>query len=107
MKGLEISVLSLDVVRIENRKVRIDSGYFSKAALTAESLVESQTNDPLGDLASTFRKGIFDIKADTYVDPGEGVPFIRIGDIKTGMIEKHSTAWIDRAAHAHEAKTAL
>jgi hypothetical protein len=78
-----------------------------KAALNAEELVEALPNDLLGDLAATFRKGIFDIKADTYVERGEGVPFIRITDIKTGMIRKHSTAWIDDAAHSREAKTAL
>jgi type I restriction enzyme S subunit len=107
LKGLEVSILPLSSVQEENSKIRIDSGYFTKAALQAESLVEALPNDPLGDLTATFRKGIFDIKADTYVDPGEGVPFIRIADIKTGMIQKHSTAWIDRSAHAREAKTAL
>lgn len=107
MKGLEVSILALSAVQHENAKIRIDSGFFTRAALAAESLVEALPNDLLGDLCTLFRKGIFDIKADTYVDPGEGVPFIRITDIKTGMIQKHSTAWIDRAAHTLEAKTAL
>jgi len=107
LKGLEVSILPLSEVGEENSKMRIDSGYFTKAALTAEALVEALPNDPLGDLSATFRKGIFDIKAATYVEPGEGVPFIRITDIKTGMIQKHSTAWIDHAAHLREAKTAL
>lgn len=107
MEGLEVSILPLSSVLEENSKIRIDSGFFAKAALEAEGLVEALPNDRLGDLAATFRKGIFDIKADTYVEPGEGVPFIRITDIKTGMIQKHSTAWISHAAHAQEAKTAL
>lgn len=107
MEGLEVSILPLREVGEENSKIRIDSGYFTKAALTAEALVEALPNDPLGDLSATFRKGIFDIKADTYVEPGESVPFIRITDIKTGIIQKHSTAWIDLAAHQREAKTAL
>lgn len=91
----------------ENNKARIDSGYFSKLAIEAERLVEALPNKPLGELARVFRKGIFDIKAETYVDSGEGVPFIRISDIKSGLIQKHSTAWIDHAAHAMESKTAL
>lgn len=99
--------MPLSAVRKENRKIRIDSGYFTKAALIAEALVEALPNDRLGDISATFRKGIFDIKADSYVEPGEGVPFIRITDIKTGMIQKHSTAWIDETAHSREAKTAL
>lgn len=107
MKGLEVSILSLSYVLEENTKARIDSGYFAKAAVQAERLIEALPNDTFGSLASVFRKGIFDIKAETYVDPGEGVPFIRITDIKTGMIHKQSTAWIDKTAHATEAKTAL
>jgi hypothetical protein len=107
LKGLEVSIIPLSEVSEENSKIRIDSGYFTKAALAAEAIVEALPNDPLGDLSTTFRKGIFDIKADTYVEPGEGVPFIRITDIRTGMIQKHSTAWIDHAAHLREAKTAL
>jgi type I restriction enzyme, S subunit len=107
LKGLEVSILALSAVQHENAKIRIDSGYFTRAALAAESMVEALPNDPLGNLCASFRKGIFDIKAETYVDPGEGVPFIRITDIKTGMIQKHSTAWIDRTAHALEVKTAL
>src|SRR5690606_39521525 len=69
---LEVSILSLRSVREKNSKRRIDSGFFAKAALRAEGLVEALPNDPLGDLAATFRKGIFDIKAETYVGPGEG-----------------------------------
>ncbi|WP_445219146.1 hypothetical protein ACKWRH_02255 [Bradyrhizobium sp. Pa8] len=107
MKGLEISILPLSEVLVENTKVRIDSGYFAKAAIRAERSLEVLPNDSFGDLAGVFRKGIFDIKAETYVNPGEGIPFIRITDIKTGMIQKHSTAWIDRAAHILEANTAL
>lgn len=107
LEGLEISILPLSKVLIENSKIRIDSGFFTKAALEAEALVEAMPNEQLGNLAATFRKGIFDIKADSYVEPGEGVPFIRITDIKTGMIQKEKTAWIDHAAHATEAKTAL
>lgn len=107
MKGLEASILPLSDVLVENAKTRIDSAYFAKAAVRAEHLLKALPNDSFGNLASVFRKGIFDIKADTYVSPGEGIPFIRITDIKTGMIQKHSTAWIDQAAHNVEANTAL
>lgn len=107
MEGLEISILPLSQVQIENFKIRIDSGFFTKAALQAERLVEAMPNEKLGALTATFRKGIFDIKAESYVEPGEGVPFIRITDIKTGIIQKEKTAWIDHNAHAIEAKTAL
>ena len=54
-----------------------------------------------------MRKGIFDIKADTYTEPGDGVPFIRIGDLKYGMIKEGTTAWISEDAHKAEFKTVL
>jgi len=107
LEGLEISILPLSKVLVENGKARIDSGYFTKAAIEAERLVAALPNRPLGEITSVFRKGIFDIKADTYVEPDEGVPFIRISDIKTGIIQKRTTAWIDHLAHKLEAKTAL
>lgn len=107
LEGLEISILPLSQVLIENAKIRIDSGFFTKAALHAEALVEAMPNEKLGSLSATFRKGIFDIKAESYVEPGEGVPFIRITDIKTGTIQTEKTAWIDHAAHSVESKTAL
>ena len=91
----------------ENTKIRIDSGYFSKEAIAAESLVESLPHHPFSDITSVFRKGIFDIKADTYVAANEGIPFVRIGDLKGGLIQKDSTAWISDDAHRLEAKTAL
>lgn len=54
-----------------------------------------------------MRKGIFDIKSDTYTEQGEGIPFVRISDLKDGMIREASTAWISEEAHKAEFKTAL
>ena len=107
MEGLEASVLSVTEVIAENKKIRIDSGYFSKKALAAERLVESLPNYPFSDVTSVFRKGIFDIKAETYVEINEGIPFVRIGDLRGGLIQKSSTAWISKDAHRLELKTAL
>ena len=107
MEGLEASILPVTEVIAENTKIRIDSGYFSKEAIAAESLVESLPHHPFSDITSVFRKGIFDIKADTYVAANEGIPFVRIGDLKGGLIQKDSTAWISDDAHRLEAKTAL
>lgn len=100
-------MLPLSEVLHENGKARIDSGYFAKVAIAAERKIEGLPNERLGEITSTFRKGIFDIKADTYVDPNEGVQFVRIGDLKGGLIRKATTAWISHAAHKIESKTAL
>ena len=61
----------------------------------------------LGEITSVLRKGIFDIKADTYAEPGEGVPFIRIADLRNGIIDENSTARITEEAHLKEIATAL
>lgn len=94
-------------MKIENEKIRLDSGYFDKQALHAVGLLDGKVTEKLGAMSSTMRKGIFDIKAETYVEEGEGVPFVRIGDMKGGLIEAGATAWISNEAHAKEAKTRL
>jgi type I restriction enzyme, S subunit len=106
-KGLEIAVLPLSEVLNENSKIRIDASHFSKAAVLTRKRIAGMPNEKLGDIASSFRKGIFDIKADTYVDAGDGVPFVRIGDLADGLIEEDKIAWISTDAHEKEIKTAL
>ena len=70
-------------------------------------MVATVRNHRLGEMSDLFRKGVFDIKADRYVEPQQGVPFIRVGDLGPGLIRKHSTAWIDTADHAIEHATGL
>ena len=90
-----------------SEKLRIDSKYFSKSAVAARHLIEAKLNDHLEDITAVMRKGIFDIKADTYTEPGNGVPFVRIGDLKYGMVKEGTTAWISEDAHKAEFKTVL
>lgn len=99
--------MSLSDIRKLSEKLRIDSKYFSKSAVAARHLIETKPNDHLEDITAVMRKGIFDIKADTYTEPGNGVPFIRIGDLKYGMIKEGATAWISEDAHKAEFKTVL
>ena len=99
--------MSLSDIRKLGEKLRIDSKYFSKSAVAARHFIEAKPSDRLEDITAVMRKGIFDIRADTYTDPGDGVPFVRIGDLKYGMIKEGSTAWISEDAHKAEFKTAL
>lgn len=99
--------MSLSDIRKLSEKLRIDSKYFSKSAVAARHFIEAKPSDSLEDITAVMRKGIFDIKADTYTEPGDGVPFIRISDLKYGMIKEDSTAWISEHAHKVEFKTAL
>lgn len=92
------------------------SGLFGKARLDAEfyrrRYVENEQRlarlagtVPLGNLVTVFRKGIFDINAEEYVD--EGIPFVRIGDLKDWVIDETNLAYISPTRHRIEAKTAL
>jgi type I restriction enzyme, S subunit len=107
LEGLEISEIKLSAVREHNEKLRIDSGYFAKPMLQAEMLARSyrEGHTDLGALFSRFAKGIFDINADAYTE--SGVPFVRIGDLRAGMIDERGLAFIPEEIHATEAKTEL
>lgn len=107
MEGLDTTVMSVAEIRKLTEKLRIDSKYFSKAAVAARHFIEVNPNERLASITSVMRKGIFDIRADTYTEPGDGVPFVRIGDLQNGMIKEGATAWISEEAHKAECKTAL
>jgi len=107
LEGLEITELMLSAIRVDNDKLRIDSGYFAKQMLAADQKIRSYGlgHDELGSLFSRFVKGIFDINAASYVD--EGVPFIRIQNLKNGMIDDRGMAFIPEERHNNESKTEL
>ena len=105
MEGLDASILNLSEVRHDNEKFRIDNGFFGKLAVFTQKRVEALPHIRLGVACSTFRKGIFDIKADSYVE--SGVPFVRIGDLKGGLIDDSDLTFISEVAHVEESATAL
>lgn len=97
----------LSAIRVDNDKLRIDSGYFAKQMLMADDKIRGYGlgHDELGSIFSRFVKGIFDINAASYVD--EGVPFIRIQNLKNGMIDDRGMAFIPEEIHNDERKTEL
>jgi hypothetical protein len=105
LEGLDVTILKLSQVRDDNEKLRIDDGFFSKLAVFTQQRIEEIDHVRLGEACSVFRKGIFDIKADSYVE--RGVPFVRIGDLKGGLIDDSDLAYITEEAHARESNTAL
>lgn len=105
LEGLDITTLTLRDVRHGNDKLRIDSGYFAKLPVETQRRIESMEYVQLGALCATFRKGIFDIKADSYVN--DGIPFVRIGNLRGGLIDDADLAYITEAAHRKEHATAL
>lgn len=105
MEGLDVTVLKLSEVRADNEKFRVDDGYFSKLPILTQRLVEALPHLRLGAVCAVFRKGIFDIKAGSYTETG--VPFVRIGNLRNGLIDSKDLTYITPAAHTAESKTAL
>lgn len=99
--------MMISEVRTGNEKLRIDSGYFAKPMLLAEQRIRAYVGgyDELGAVFGRFVKGIFDINADAYVD--EGVPFIRIQNLKDGLIDARGLAFLPEELHEAESKTQL
>jgi hypothetical protein len=107
LEGLEITELPLSQVRLENNKLRIDSGYFAKPMLKSEVIVRNYRSgfDELGVIFKRFVKGVFDINAQAYVDVG--VPFLRILNLRNGVIDDANLALIPEAIHQDEIKTEM
>lgn len=105
LEGLDAVTLNLSDVQANNEKLRIDSSYFAKLPVETQKRIEAMKHVQLGVMCSTFRKGIFDIKADSYVS--KGVPFVRIGNLRNGLIDEADLAYITEKAHRKERATAL
>jgi restriction endonuclease S subunit len=105
LEGLDITVLRLSEVGTNNDKFRIDAGYFAKLPVLTEGRIEALPHMRLGAVCSVFRKGLFDIKASSYAEVG--VPFVRIGNIRNGLIDSNDIALITPKSHAAEGNTAL
>ncbi len=75
--------------------------------LAADSAVRAYPDghDELGALFARFVKGIFDINADSYTD--DGIPFLRILNLRRGVIDESNLARIPEAIHQSERKTEL
>ena len=107
MSGLEAIEASLCDVLAENPEFRLDSPFFAgphgRNRLAIERL--ACPKEHLGGICRSLRKGIFDINASSY--QLQGVPFIRIANLRDGLLDETDLAFISEAAHRAECKTAL
>ncbi len=101
----DVSILSLSEVQADNARARLDASFFSRLAIETHRRIEALPHARLGQICGVFRKGIFDIKADTYTD--SGVPFVRIGNLGDGLLDPRGMAHISNEAHRAAASTAL
>ena len=82
---------------------RIDAELYQPRHLNTRRALAKIPHTRIGEIAQRCKKGIFDIKAEEYVSTG--VPFIRIFNLKNGLIEDSDLAFIPLTIHKKEKKT--
>jgi restriction endonuclease S subunit len=86
--------------------IRLDAEFYQPKYQENEALVrEFPSTTTLGRIATTLVKGIFDINAEEYSE--EGIPFVRINNLKNCVIQDDNIAFITPERHLQESKTAL
>lgn len=86
--------------------MRMDAEFYHPKYKEAHAIVSRfPRKAKLGDIATKFSKGIFDIKAEEYVS--EGVPFVRISNLKDGIVNEERLVFMTPERHKLEAKSAL
>jgi len=102
LNGLNISIVN------KNQFVgdfRLDAETYQKIFIDIERQIQTVTHTSLEDEVSLFIKGIFDIKADCYVD--KGIPFVRISNLKNMVISKNDIIYIPEEENEKNKKTFL
>jgi len=84
---------------------RLDAEFWQPEHLEVEAALLKQQHARLGDLATSIRKGVFNILADSYVD--EGVAFYRSSNVGKILPKESGLVFITPKRHAEESKTSL
>lgn len=105
LDGLEIAELRLNELLQDNRVFRIDAEFLDKKAIRNQKLIEKHKTRFFSELSTYIRKGIFDISPDRYCS--EGVPFLRVQDIKNGFLDKENCVYISDEDSSKDWKTEL
>ncbi len=84
---------------------RLDAECYKEEYVSAIHMISALRSTTLGNEVSKFCKGIFDIKAESYSD--SGIPFVRIGNLKDGLIDSSNIVYIPESEHVKHNKSAL
>lgn len=84
---------------------RLDAEFWQPDYVQTEGTLERQSHEPLGELLTSIRKGVFNILAESYVD--DGVPFYRSSNVGKIFPKEGGLVFITPKRHAEESKTAL
>jgi len=82
---------------------RIDAEYYQHKYLKNRLAITKIPHVTIGKIAERCKKGIFDIKAESYTH--SGIPFIRISNLKNGLVDDDNMAFIPSDINQKEIKT--
>jgi type I restriction enzyme S subunit len=96
----ETSIVNLSTLA---GSTRIDAEFYQPHYLSVYDAVNKIECTTIGRIAQKCKKGIFDIKAQEYTPAG--IPFIRITNLKEGLIDDTDLAFIPPRIHRSEIGT--
>lgn len=94
-----------NIVRLSQLEgaTRLDAQLYQSKYVNIKAQLTKINHVSIGELADRCKKGIFDIKAEKYVS--EGVPFIRVSNLKNGLIDSTDLTFIPFEIHKKEIET--
>ncbi len=99
----------VSIIQYGQLRDRMDAIYYSQAFLQVEKDLDTLARNTgvksIADLTKWVRKGIFYILKEEYVD--DGIPFVRVADIKRLTVGKDKITYISTEKHNEEIKTEL
>ena len=99
LKGLEVSEVRLSDLKAENRTFRIDSNFFSREILELDAKIKSRKHFYISE--NKIVSGPFGSSLTSEAYLSEGVPFIRIENIKHGFsISRENMIYISESDNA-------
>ncbi|MDP2909035.1 MAG: restriction endonuclease subunit S [Nanoarchaeota archaeon] len=84
---------------------RLDAEFYRPIYLKIRQKILKKPYVKMGGIVETCRKGIFDIKAEKYTS--SGIPFVRISNLRNGLINDDDMAFIPPEIHRKEINTEL
>jgi restriction endonuclease S subunit len=102
LEGLE--AVEVNFNELEN-EIRIDAELYEKQVVRFERKIKKMPHTTFEKEASLIKKGIFDIKSDTYSETG--VPFVRISNLKDCGIETNDIIYIPLSENEKNLSTFL
>jgi type I restriction enzyme S subunit len=100
--NLEVSIIPAN--KLEGA-IRLDSDYYQVKYLKNKQFLGTKECKTILELTDYVKKGIFDISPEKYLE--EGIPLIRVKDIKGGFLDYSTMVFISEEDHTKEKKTEL